>query len=295
MRGYHFPEGPGTAQYLMLASDLLDAPTVHTGEWQAMNTTGSPAHETFELENVALVWDRMPTDLLHMFPAVDLMWANEHFRERVSGQPLNPAPSHVRWPYAVRGNAMHTDDSTRFDHTYPERFWPKRANVSCPSPEECQGNHEHMGHYDRRGIRFAYGDLNDVVDLLVRSPLTRQAFLPVWFPEDTGAVEGQRVPCTLGYHFMQRGGRLSCRYYLRSCDLYRHLSNDVYFAALLTRWITDQVWERTKDNDQKVSMRPGGLEIYISSLHAFKGDVQKIRDRIDQVSHLTDGAWGVAV
>jgi thymidylate synthase len=187
---------------------------------------------------------------------------------------------------------MHTDASTRFDHTYPERFWPKHAGH----------DHDALGARWRDaidatcggtpGIRFHYGDLSDVVDLLVRSPLTRQAFLPVWFPEDTGAVDGQRVPCTLGYHFMQREGRLSCRYYLRSCDLYRHLSNDVYFAARLTEWVADKVWQKTRDRPQKVSMRPGGLVMHISSLHSFEGDTKKIKDRIDHVSRNDDEVWG---
>jgi thymidylate synthase len=132
------------------------------------------------------------------------------------------------------------------------------------------------------GIRFRYGDLGDLVDLLVRSPLTRQAYLPVWFPEDTGSHHGQRVPCTLGYHFMQRGGRLSCRYNIRSCDAYRHLSNDVYFAAALTNWICDEVYGRTMDNEAPVRFRPGALTMHISSLHAFVSDVPKIRARIEE-------------
>ena len=66
-----------------------------------------------------------------------------------------------------------------------------------------------------------YGDLDDVVTLLTNDPLTRQAFLPMWFPEDTGVVHGTRVPCSLGYHFMQRDGRLSITYYIRSCDIVR--------------------------------------------------------------------------
>lgn len=279
MKVYQFPDGPGRAQYLMLMSDLLDAPVVHTGEWQAMKTATSPAHATHELEDVSLVWERMPSNLDEIFPAIDEHWAIEHYGERVSGRPMNPAPSHVRWPYAVRGNALHTDGLGTFDHTYPERFWPKHAGHRHPeswTPETVDAN---CG--GTAGVRFHYGDLNDVVDLLVRSPLTRQAFLPVWFPEDTGATEGQRVPCTLGYHFMQRGGRLSCRYYIRSCDAYRHLSNDVWLAAMLTDWVAEKVNERSSGI---LHFRNGGLVMHISSLHSFVGDDSKIKARIEQVS-----------
>src|SRR3954468_15378336 len=92
-----------------------------------------------------------------------------------------------------------------------------------------------------RGIRYDYGDLQDVVDMLVRSPYTRQAVLPVWFPEDTGAVHGERVPCTLIYHWMLRDGRLHCFYDIRSCDFVRYFRDDVYFAMRLTQWLIEQV------------------------------------------------------
>lgn len=299
MRVYHFPDhwlGPAThGTYIRVVYDVLDSPVIHTGEWQAMDTSGSKLHGTHELEDVSLVWDQLPDDLDTIIPAIDHEWADEHFFERVSGIPHNPAPSHLRWPYAVGNNARHMSptndpgDSSpgveipRFDHTYPERFWPQHAGhrhtdedkwSDSPfriNPDICGGT---------TGVRFHYGDLGDVVDLLARSPLTRQAYLPVWFPEDTGATVGQRVPCTLGYHFMQRRGKLSCRYYIRSCDVYRHLSNDVYLAAMLTRWICRRVREVT---DQKIRFNPGSMTMHVSSLHAFVADVPKIKARIDQI------------
>lgn len=272
MKVYNFPEeGSPVGTYGMLVTDLLEAPVVHTGEWQSMDTGASKAHATHELEDVSLVWDRIPSDIDSMFPAVDQSWADDHFLERVRGVPYNPPPSHVNWPYAVRGNADHIDGQI-FDHTYPERFWPRNAGYRGRESTE-----------DMYGVRFRYGDLSDVVDLLVRSPLTRQAFLPVWFPEDTGAHHGQRVPCTLGYHFMQRGGRLTCRYYIRSCDVYRHLSNDVWLAAMLTKWVAREVSDRTKGQAVGLHFRPGGLIMHISSLHAFVGDLPKIKARLDGV------------
>lgn len=289
MRVYHFPAGKGTAQYLMLMTDLLEAPVIHTGDWQAMDVSTSPAHATHEIEDVSLVWDRMPSDLDEIFPAIDQSWAGDHFLERVSGKPLNPAPSHISWPYAVRGNAMHTDAGV-FDHTYPERFWPKHAAHKHEFSDQ-NGSVHHVTDAKSLdilcggtpGVRFHYGDLYDVVSMLIRKPLTRQAFLPVWFPEDTGATEGQRVPCTIGYHFMQRGGRLSCRYYIRSCDAYRHLSNDVWLAAMLTDWVAKQVTEKTAGD---IRFRNGGLTMHISSLHAFVGDKARINARIEGVSRV---------
>lgn len=343
MHVYHFSETNPRPAWLMLASDLLDTKPIHTGEWQAMDTGRSPAHATHELEDVSLVWDQVPTDPSHVMPAVDTAWAREHFAERVSGIPLNPAPSHVRWPYAVRGNADHTHCPTcdspeprlhpsvqaegevshicqdsfhsgeqgKFDHTYPERFWPKHAgHYNGDHYEYHPGGPELEGLCGGTpGIRFHYGDLNDVVSLMLRNPLTRQAYLPIWFPEDTGAGLATypeiakfggpptvRVPCTLGYHFMQRGGFLSCRYYIRSCDLYRHLSNDAYFAVALMRWICAELKRQTMNSQIGLNIRPGKLVMHVASMHAFVGDKQKIRDRINLVSSYDDDEqWGAAI
>jgi thymidylate synthase len=117
------------------------------------------------------------------------------------------------------------------------------------------------------GIRYNYGDLNDVVALLKRSPMTRQAYLPVWFPEDTGANYEQRVPCTLGYHFLLRNGVLGITYFIRSCDFVRHFSDDVYMAGRLCQWVADQV------ADGNV----GYLSMHIGSFHIFDGDVAKLK------------------
>lgn len=277
--------------YAHLMSDLMEAPVVHVGEWQGIDTSQSKIHGTHELEDVSLVWSQLPDDLDTIVPGINHSWADDHFLERVSGIPHNPAPSASSWPYAVRGNGDHTTNQGKYDHTYPERFWPKHAGLACPTPEECRGTCD-GAHRTHKGIRFAYGDLNDVVDLLVQSPLSRQAFLPVWFPEDTGAGlasygRGQRVrvPCTLGYHFMIRDNKLTTRYYIRSCDAYRHMSNDIYLAAMLARWVTKEVVQRT--NETFGVFDPGGFELgglimHISSLHVFTGDRGKVRVRVDQ-------------
>lgn len=289
-----------------LAEDLMQAPVVHTGEWQAMNTSTSKHHGTHEMEDITIVVPRVPypeSSLRQLIPA-DHVWADEHFIERVSGVPHNPPPSHVRWPYAVAGNMAHmsapvdpsgampavSDRSEyKFDHTYPERFWPKFAGAPDGRGGDMKSN-------PNRGIRFHYGDLGDVVQLLVRNPMTRQAYLPVWFPEDTGASAHKgdydpardgdpspiRVPCTLGYHFMIRDGRMSMRYYIRSCDAYRHLDNDIYLACRLLQWVCDAVNNQT---DWDLVGPPGDIftgrmVMYISSLHLFEADREKIARKV---------------
>jgi thymidylate synthase len=103
-----------------------------------------------------------------------------------------------------------------------------------------------------QGIRYEYGDLDDVVNLLYEHPFTRQATFPIFFPEDTGAVHGGRIPCTLHYHFLRRGDSLHLWYAIRSCDAVRHFRDDVYMATRLCQWVT----ERSFVQRSLVTIRP---------------------------------------
>lgn len=231
--------------------DFVDAPDVHVGEWQAIQAD-IPQADTVELEDVSFEMEiglgsgNWPVEWLQDVIRPNMPWAEEHFQERVSGIPHNPPPSHVRWPYAQKSNNEHMANQ-QFSHTYPERFWPKWAG---------QDNEVHQG------IRYPWGDLSDVVRLLQERPGTRQAYLPVWFPEDTGAVSDQRVPCTLGYHFLIRDNKLKVVYYIRSCDFFRHFRDDVYMAGRLAQWIADQL----------PNVVASKLVMHISSLHIFSAE-----------------------
>jgi Thymidylate synthase len=241
-----------------MAEDLVVAPMVEVGEWQAQRMTDTDWISR-EIQNVVFEID-IPDeigDLQHIVKP-NLPWAEDHFQERVCGLPLNPPPSSNWWPFKQEDHKDHVDNGGMFSHTYPERFWPKRAGelqewVSAPR----------LYH---KGIRGPYGDLDDLVLQLRKSTLTRQAYLPVWFPEDTGAVQGQRVPCTLGYHFMVRHGQLNCTYLIRSCDFMRHFPDDVYMACRLTQWVAERI-------EQPV----GSLAMWIGSFHIFEGDIPIIR------------------
>jgi hypothetical protein len=237
--------------YTGLAQQLRQAPLVEVGEWQAIRDKDIPQTHTREIEDVIFSWP-IPNSVSALKALVhpNLPWAEDHFLERVSGVPYNPPPSHEWWPYAQKSNDQHRKEEI-FSHTYPERFWPKKAGRFAL--------HHEMG---PQGVRYSYGDLDDVVRLLQESTYTRQAYLPVWFPEDTGAVHGERVPCSLGYHFMVRNGRISCRYFIRSCDFLRHFRDDVYLAARLTQWIGDRL----------EGIKPGNLTMVIGSLHVFDGE-----------------------
>lgn len=235
--------------------------------WQSQDVSEAEHMGPIELQNETLKWELHETmESAQLCFVPNLPWAEDHFQERVGGEPLNPSPSEAWWPFAQRGNAEHKEGQ-RFSHTYPERMWPKRAGERYEASSS-------MAHtlVNRQGIRYYYGDLEDMIDLLANDILTRQAYLPIWFPEDTGARDGQRVPCTLGYHFLFRENMGTITYFMRSCDALRHLKDDAYMAARLMQWVVGKLRENGID------AHPHRLIMHISSLHIFQGDLPMVRN-----------------
>lgn len=262
--GVHYPFPK--LRLALTHSLVMSAPYVGSGRWQSQDVSHRPEMTPKELDHVSFDM-KIPEHLEELQGLVqpNLPWAEDHFLERVSGSPLNPAPSEAWWPFAVSGNKDHKMLPEVYSHTYPERFWPKTAGHDQAAIADG------ADFFANRGIRFKYGDLQDVVDLLNREPYTRQAYLPVWFPEDTGVVHGERVPCTLGYHFQMRLGRLDITYYMRSCDFVRHFQDDVYMAARLCQWVAERM----------DGVFPGSLIMHIASLHIFRGDVPRLQGILD--------------
>lgn len=182
-------------------------------------------------------------------------WVERHLEERLSGIPYNPPPSHEIWPFAINKNKIH-GGGDKFSHTYPERYWPKTLNGGMS------------------GIRYDYGDCGNLIKLLGRDINTRQAYLPVFFPEDTGAASNQRIPCTLGYHFIQRNGYFHIVYYMRSCDYMRHIRDDIWLTVKLGHWILDRLKELYPEGWGGVKL--GTFTMHITSLHIFKEDLKFI-------------------
>lgn len=227
---------------------------VDTGHWQAMKDV--PMTKTIELLNVSIsslippgkggaVWEVDP----------NMPWAEDHFQERVGGNPTNPGDQYYNWPFWRGG---HRDENEQFSHTYQERIWPRKAGPSIGWDTE-----------EMQGIRYRYGDLDDVISLLNEEPFTRQAWLPIWFPEDTGAHHGERVPCSLGYHFIIRRKKLHVMYAIRSVDFLRHFRDDIYMAMRLGQ----EVRQRLAHRDW---LEMGMLTMHMVSLHVFEGDLPRM-------------------
>ena len=254
-----------------IARDITErmkrADLVEGTRWQSVKAP----QPMLELLNYSLTYD-LPTEDLDFYRdqiRPNLPWADRHFlEERVSGDPINPGQTWRIWPYSASANTHRREGETdpQFDHSYAERYWPKSAGITPDGVLHTDHSPVHQG------IRFNYGDLDDLVTVLANEPTTRQAYLPVWFPEDLGAaVQEKRVPCSLGYHFICRGGRLHCVYYLRSCDFIRHFRDDVYLTIRLQLWVLEQCRLARPEMDWD-NILPGTLTMHITSLHCFSSD-----------------------
>jgi hypothetical protein len=241
---------------------------IQTERWQGKEIKDLETHKMLELLNHSFICAISPDiEILKKEIKPNLPWADVHFDERVSGLPLNPPPSHEIWPFTQKSNTEFRREQ-KFSHTYPERIWPKFTEIT--STGVCISEHI-------KGFRFSYGDFDDVVDLLKREPYTRQAVLPIFFPEDTGCVHKERIPCTLFYHFIRRGDKLHVVYSIRSCDFFRHFRDDIYLCCRKVFWVLEKLKEL--DPEEWGGVTPGTLKMDITSLHIFASERPLLKKR----------------
>lgn len=260
---------------------------VHTQRWQGSDISRMPEMATFEVANCSFGiemsrYDRTTWGLgIAKNNAVEdigpnMPWAEDHFWERVCGAPINPGTQWAKWPYGNSASKF-LDDQGKFNHNYMERYWPKQAGIgeataSFDEWADMMANRDPQGKIsDHKGIKYGYGDLKDVVELLADDPLTRQAYLPIWFPEDTGGGD-KRAPCTIGYHFLIRDNRLHINYHIRSCDFVRHFRDDLYLTLRLVQWVADRLVSLGRSEPLAL----GNFYMQIGSLHLFKNDYIKL-------------------
>jgi hypothetical protein len=241
---------------------------VQGNRWQGISIEGKPDMQTVEMFNTSLTVPMRHSNILELQEdtACNMPWAEQHFQERVAGIPFNPGETWRTWPWGNSADKFR-DAHGRFNHNYMERYWPRYAGFGERTTAEHAADDTPMN----TGIRGVYGDLDDVVTLLAEDPYTRQAYLPVWFPEDTGIGDNGRKPCTLGYHFLVRNDRMHITYYIRSCDFVRHFRDDIYLTARLVWWVLQRLNE---DHDHHFwsGVKPGMFVMHIASLHMFVND-----------------------
>lgn len=249
--------------------------------WQGVDVSRKPEMEMHELRHRVLRVPLLSEDLDHYRSDIkpNLPWADDHFQERVCGMPINPGIQWAKWPWGQNAKNF-LDFKGKFNHNYMERYWPRKAgqvDYGTETPDEyLKAIMEQGGGQVVRGIYHPYGDLFNVVDQLEREPHTRQAILPIFFPEDTGAVHQDRIPCSIYYHFIMRNNRMDIVYAIRSCDFVRHFRDDIYLTIRLLLWMLLQLRERSERwND----VRPGEFVMMITSLHMFRNDYLRMFGR----------------
>lgn len=282
-----------------ISARLKVAKAVPVQSWQSVKAPQPMP----ELLNYSLTYS-LPTESLQFYRdqiQPNLPWADDHFeQERSSGVPLNPGTTYKYWVSGASADT-HRREQGQFDHSYAERLWPKFAGITPDGtlPPKLRAQEPHSG------IRFEYGDLDDLIKVLGADPLTRQGYVPLWFPEDlSAAAQSKRVPCTLGYHFIVRNNELHTIYYLRSCDFVRHFCDDAYLAIRLAHWVLGELrrrypytppddlesqltkmgclpdqggWEPTPCyNFDWGSVTLGTLTMHITSLHCFESDRSRL-------------------
>lgn len=239
---------------------------VENAKWQSVEVKHDM--HTYEVLNHSFTVDNRLNDLLSLASHIrpNLPWADDHFEERVCGYPINPGLEWENWPFNKSADRFRSGE--KFNHNYMERYWPRAAGA--PEPSRTPKEYQRFALDDaNRGIYHRYGDLEDIIIHLIDDPTSRQAYMPVWFPEDTGAHHGGRVPCTLGYHFIMRANRLHIVYYLRSCDFVRHFRDDIYLTVRLQLWLLDRL---RRLSNQWLNVEVGSYTMHITSLHVFKAD-----------------------
>lgn len=286
---------PEDCELLVGEALLQQGKVIQSQNWQSMGKEQA----MFEVKNLSFELPIPKEENLIEVLKPNIPWANNHFIERVSTLPLNPGESYKLWPFYGSDTKVRNHDE-KFSHTYMERFWPKYAggNLRGSSINRVENTHieaiieayakktgslevyKNAGviyKYPMQGIRFNYGDLKDVINLLRDEPTTRQAFLPVWFPEDTGAVHKQRVPCTLGYLFNINFPEMTIdvTYYMRSCDYFRHFIDDIYLAIKLLYYIKNALHE-------SIRLTEGNLYFHCRSLHIFAIEQTKLKNKLNK-------------
>lgn len=195
---------------------------------------GNSDYETRELQNYCYtILNAKSLDVI----GVTQPWADEEFKERVcnpfeSGNFINP------------GNAweLRKDIWTEYMHdgkmayTYNERIWQN-------------------------------DQLTKIIKRLKEDHDSRQLWLSIWDPNsDTDKLGGiSRVPCSLGYNFQFRDGKLNMHYLMRSCDFKTHFTNDVYLAIKLLEYVS-----------KEAGLEVGNFTHTMFSLHVYKKDVEGV-------------------
>ncbi len=207
---------------------------------QDKNIEGLEEYETMELQNYSYSLLNAKSDEVK---GVVQPWADKEFEERI----FNPFE--------------HLDKDGNPTFINPGEAWKERAEVWS----------EYM--HDGK-LAYAYNEriwnndqLRKIIKRLKEDKDSRQLWLSIWNPNiDPDYLGGiSRVPCSLGYNFQYRDGKLNIHYVMRSCDFSTHFVNDVYLGIKLLEYVA-------KECDLEV----GSFTHTMFSLHIYKKDIKGV-------------------
>ncbi len=166
--------------------------------------------------------------------------------------------------------------------TWPWRRRPHEAHSHCWVGERSDDPwiylyNERLAEYADDGrLMGAYGprlrrwhgttdQLAHVREALAADPGTRRAVIQLYDPE-ADARGHKDVPCTLGYRFFLRDGKLHMHTTMRSQDLWLGFCYDIFTATVLQELLAG--W---------LSAGLGSYQLTIDSLHLYAHDVSKAK------------------
>lgn len=201
---------------------------------QDKNIEGNSDYETKELQNYCYTLLNAKSSEI---TGVIQPWADAEFKERVTdpfknGDFINPGEA---WELRKDIWTEYMHDG-KMAYTYNERIWQN-------------------------------DQLTKIIERLKEDHDSRQLWLSIWDPNiDTDKLGGiSRVPCSLGYNFQFRDGKLNMHYVMRSCDFNTHFINDVYLAIKLLEYVA-----------KEVGMEVGSFTHTMFSLHVYKKDIENV-------------------
>jgi len=133
---------------------------------------------------------------------------------------------------------------------------------------------------DGARLAGAYGprvvaQLDYVLAKLLEDRDTRQAVLTTWVPNPAPSKD---VPCTVGFNFTIRAGRLHCHAFMRSSDVWLGLPYDLFSFSLLAAKVACLYNQRVeKLPDVPLEVELGWLHLTAASSHLYERDALAAR------------------
>ena len=206
---------------------------------------GNSDYETRELQNYCYtILNAKSSDVT----GVTQPWADEEFKERV-------CDPWTRW----EDREEYCIDIPNFVN--PGTAWEFRKDIWT------EYMHDGKMAYTYNERIWQNDQLTKIIKRLKEDHDSRQLWLSIWEPNrDTDKLGGvSRVPCSLGYNFQFRDGKLNMHYLMRSCDFKTHFTNDVYLAIKLLEYVA-----------KEAGLEVGNFTHTMFSLHVYKKDVEGV-------------------